>query len=82
MKIGIIKVGNSKGIRIPKALLDACEIGDAVELEVIEGKLVLSPLKNPREGWEESFKADPPDQDEGLLLGEFTNEFDDEEWEW
>ena len=82
MKIDIIKVGNSKGIRIPKAMIEALGLEDSVELEIIDGKMVLSPLKKVREGWEEAFRADPPSEEDGPMLGDFPNEFDDEEWEW
>lgn len=83
MKIEIVKIGNSRGIRIPKPVLEACAIGDAVELEVKDGKLVLSPVKRePRAGWAEAFAANPPDNDERPLLGDFSNDFDEEEWTW
>ncbi len=83
MKLDIIKVGNSKGIRIPKAVLEACDIGDAVDLQIQDDKLVLIPLKDPRAGWEEAFKADPPNSGHQEVFGEsIANEFDKNEWEW
>ncbi|WP_075996069.1 AbrB/MazE/SpoVT family DNA-binding domain-containing protein [Salaquimonas pukyongi] len=82
MKVDIIKIGNSKGIRIPKALIDTLGLEEAVEIEIVEGKIVLSPLTKVRENWEEAFRADPPAKDEGLLMGEAPNEFDHSEWQW
>jgi antitoxin MazE len=53
MLVSIIRIGNSKGIRLPKALLEQCEIDNAVELEVKGKEIVLRPTKKrPREDWE------------------------------
>lgn len=57
MKAEIIKIGNSKGIRIPKKVLEQCGFNSEVELEIDEGKLVITPAKKLREGWEDAYKA-------------------------
>lgn len=86
MKLDIIRIGNSKGIRLPKAVLEQCELGDEVELEVRGQEIVLrQPKRRPREGWGEAFakaieKHGPPEEE--MLLGEFPNEFDESEWTW
>ncbi|MEZ5873181.1 MAG: AbrB/MazE/SpoVT family DNA-binding domain-containing protein [Nitratireductor sp.] len=83
MKIDIIKVGNSKGIRIPKAMLESCAIGDAVELEVQDGKLVLSAITKLREGWEQSFQEMAANGDDELLVGDDVSPDPQEvDWEW
>lgn len=46
----IVRIGNSRGLRIPKALLEACGIRDAVELSVEEGRLIVRPARGVREG--------------------------------
>lgn len=80
-KVQIIKIGNSQGIRIPKALIEQCGFSSEVELRVEEGKLIIS--KPPvREGWEESFREMAESGDDELLLGDFANQFDEEEWQW
>ncbi len=43
MIVPLIKIGNSKGIRIPRHLIEKCGLSDTVELRVEEGKLVISP---------------------------------------
>lgn len=53
MKIDIIKIGNSQGIRIPKTIMEQCGFTDSVEMEIKDGSLILSPHK-VREGWAES----------------------------
>jgi antitoxin MazE len=60
MKVAIIPVGNSRGVRLPKAVLEACQFNDAAELSVEGGRIVLTPVHAPRAGWAEAFAADPP----------------------
>jgi len=55
MRVPIVSIGNSKGIRIPKAVLRQCGIEEAVHLEVEEGTIILVPEKEkPRAGWREA----------------------------
>jgi antitoxin MazE len=86
MKIDIIKIGNSKGIRLPKAVIEQCGFGEHLEMEVRGGEVVLRAAKrNPREGWDEAFAAAlarDGSLDAPLLLGDFPNEFDENEWTW
>ena len=56
MKVDIIPIGNSRGIRIPKALLEQCGFGKSVEIEVEDNHIILSPTHQPRKGWEEYYR--------------------------
>jgi flagellar motor switch protein FliG len=47
MQIPIIDIGNSKGIRIPQAILKQVNFGDEIELEIAEGKIILRRSVNP-----------------------------------
>jgi antitoxin MazE len=67
MKTQIIKIGNSKGIRIPQALLEQCHLDGKVELEAQLGQLVVRPAKGPREGWAAAFKKMARYGDDELL---------------
>ncbi len=83
MKADIIKIGNSQGIRIPKTLLEQCNLNGQVDLQVDGDTLVIKPSRKVREGWEESFKAMSENVDDETVLGdEIVNEFDDKEWTW
>lgn len=83
MRIDIIKIGNSKGIRLPKAVLDQCGFRDQVELDVQDGEVRLRPVRRAREGWDEAFaKGVAAAGQEEDLMGGFANEFDRAEWEW
>ena len=83
MKAKIIKIGNSKGIRLPKALLKEVGLGEEVLLEASKGSIVLRPASVPRSGWEQAFEEMARNSDDKLLDTEVsTSTWDKEEWEW
>jgi len=82
MQIEIIRIGNSRGIRIPKPIIEQCGFGDTADLRVEEGRIVIAPDRAPRQGWAASFAAASGGTDELLLEGSIPNRFDQEEWEW
>lgn len=76
MQVNVVKIGNSKGIRIPKKIPDQCHIDNALELSVKNNEIILTPLrKRVREGWAEAAKH-CPGQDDDLLL--IPDAFDDD----
>ena len=58
MKVSIVKIGNSRGIRIPKALLEECHLDDEADLEVERGDLVIRSPHKARQGWENVFQKE------------------------
>jgi antitoxin MazE len=84
MKARIVKIGNSKGIRIPKVLLEQSRVGEEVELEVQDNQILIRPVSHPREGWEEAFRRMAKHGDDRLLdLSVATlSRWDKDEWEW
>jgi len=83
MRAELVRIGNSRGVRIPKPLIEQCGLGDTVELRVENDCLVISPERRPRQGWEEAFQAAGPAADDELLLETGApNEFDRKEWQW
>ena len=83
MRVDIIKIGNSKGVRIPKAFLEQCGMQKTVELTIKHHSLVITPYKDPREGWEESFQRMAKHGDDVLLDSDHSlSSWDDDEWEW
>ena len=84
MRSRIVRIGNSKGIRIPKTLLEEAQLKDAVDITVENGALVVRPVRKVREGWAEAFRAMHERGEDKLLDGwDFPNEFDESgEWEW
>lgn len=67
MKTNVIRIGNSRGIRIPKTLLEQCHLRNEVELEVRDDHLVVRPAAKPRSGWEDAFRRMHEQGDDALL---------------
>ena len=83
MKTELVRIGNSRGIRIPKPIIEQCRLGDTVELRIEKDRLVISPDRAPRQGWNEAFRAaGSADSDKLLLESVPPNKFDREEWQW
>jgi antitoxin MazE len=82
MKASIIKIGNSKGVRIPKPILDQCGFTKEVELEVVNQELIVKASKKIRKNWEASFKKMAENKDDQLLDSSLSTEWEGEEWEW
>lgn len=84
MKVSLVRIGNSQGVRLPKSVIEQCGFGPQVELEVIGNTVVIAPGKRePREGWGEAFDAAPPGEDEEMLLpGHLSSDWDEAEWTW
>jgi antitoxin MazE len=84
MKTRIMSIGNSKGVRIPKALLEQAHLRGEVEISVENGSLVIRPFKRPRAGWAVAFRkmghcGDDPLVDE---MASALSSWDETEWEW
>jgi len=84
MKSNVIRIGNSWGIRIPKAFLEQCNLKGSVELEIQNEHLVVRSISKPRSGWEDAFRQMAVEGDDTLLDQESwpKTKWDDTEWEW
>ena len=87
MKTRIVRIGNSRGVRIPKPLLDQVGLSGSngeVELKAQNGSLVIRPVKKPRAGWAEAFEKMAERGDDALLDGPLPSlsSFDQDEWSW
>ena len=80
MEVPIIQIGNSKGIRLSKTLLEKYNFTDAVELILEKDHLVIKPKKLPRQGWEKAFKKMNENGDDNLLLPDVFEDENFEEW--
>lgn len=84
MRAAVRKLGNSSGVIIPKPILDELGIaaGDAVDIALEQGRLVLTPeRRRPREGWAEACRTIAEAGDDRLVWPEFGN-IDDEKLTW
>jgi len=83
MNAEIIKIGNSRGLRIPKVLLAQCKIKNKVQLTVQNHALIITPYEEARRGWEKSFQIMAKTQDDKLMDARLTeHSWDKEEWQW
>jgi antitoxin MazE len=82
MKATIIPIGNSKGLRIPKAILEQCNISEEVSLEVKGDSIIIKPnKKKPRKDWDKYFKMMKEKEEDKLLINEKID-LETENWEW
>lgn len=81
MRVNLVKVGNSRGVIIPAALIASCGFKDAVDLQIDGGKLVIEALKQPRVGWFDAIDTDP-EPEEAAVLDAIPSDEGDEEWVW
>src|SRR5262249_61588551 len=81
-KTRIVRIGNSRGIRIPKTLLEAAELPDEVELHAEPGRLIVEAVRSARKGWAAAAQRMRVRSDDRLLDGPTATQFDREEWEW
>jgi len=80
MILDIVKIGNSKGIRIPKTILEECGISGQVEVEVKNHNIFIKPL-NSRNNWEKEFKKMRSNNDDELII-EDNLDLEESDWEW
>jgi antitoxin MazE len=84
MRTDLIRIGNSRGVRIPKSVIDQCGFGNTVDLRVEGDQVILARNRKPREGWREALQAAKHliARDELLLERIPESEFENDEWTW
>ena len=82
MKTKIIRIGNSRGVRIPKPLLEQAGLENEVLLRVVDDGIVIEPADKPRAGWGEAVRTLHERREDGLLDDMIPTEFDESEWVW
>ena len=81
MKVKIIKIGNSKGIRIPKSVLEQYEIKEEAVLEMKKDGIAIKPdKKNVRHGWDKAFRNMHKKKHDKPVIRESIDT--DGDWEW
>ena len=80
MELSIIQIGNSKGFRLSKTLLEKYNIKDKVELILEKGYMILKPISAPRKNWDKSFETMHKNGDDQLLMNDIFDDENLEEW--
>jgi len=82
----IVRIGNSRGVRLPSSMLAEAQLaeGDEVEVSAEVGQIVLRRARRPREGWSEHFAEMAKHGDDRLIDGDqlTASTWDAAEWEW
>jgi antitoxin MazE len=80
MELSIVQIGNSKGFRLSKTLIEKYNIQDKVELILEKEYLIIKPISNPRKAWETAFKEMNENGDDQLLFNDVFENENLEEW--
>lgn len=80
MEASLIKIGNSKGIRLSKTLIEKYNLRDTVELILEKGYIIIKPSSEPRKGWDKAFKEMAENGDDQLLFDDIFEDENIEEW--
>jgi len=78
----VVKIGNSRGIRIPRALLEQAGLTDEVEMVVEGNNLIIHSARVSRQGWADRFATMAAQGDDHLLDAITATQWDEEEWTW
>lgn len=82
MKSNLVPIGNSRGVRIPKAVLEQTGLEDEVEMEVRGSELIIRSAHKARAKWDEAFRQMAQRGDDKLLDRETATHWDETEWKW
>ena len=80
MEVSVISIGNSKGIRLTKTILEKYNIKDSVELILEKGYMILKPKQTVRKGWEKAFKKMHQNGDDKLVIKDVFEDENFDEW--
>jgi antitoxin MazE len=80
MEVSVIKIGNSRGIRFSKTMIERYNIKDTVDLILDKGQIIIKPLSRPRKGWEKAFMEMHQNGDDKLIINDVFEDESLEEW--
>ncbi|MDP3359812.1 MAG: AbrB/MazE/SpoVT family DNA-binding domain-containing protein [Lutibacter sp.] len=80
MEIAIIKIGNSKGLRLSKTIMEKYNIKDKVELILEKDQIIIKPIDAPRKDWENAFEKMRLYNDDKLLMNDVFDDENFDEW--
>jgi antitoxin MazE len=82
VKARIVQIGKSRGVRIPKLMLEEAGLSGEVEIQLKEGVLVIQPIRKARAGWDVAYRKAARQGEDMLLDAPTPTHFDEEDWEW
>jgi len=81
MKTRLVRIGNSRGLRLTKSLIEEAGLKDEVEITLREGALIVTSVEHPRTGWEAAVTL-LLERDDHVFEEPTTTRFDNDKWEW
>ena len=82
MKTRLIRIGNSRGVRLPKAIIAQAGLAEEVELRVRDGAVVIARATSTRSSWAAAANQMRQRDEDRLLDTPAPTRFDEKEWEW
>ena len=82
MKTRLVKIGNSRGVRIPKPLIEEAGLENEVEMRVVEAGILIEGSPDARVGWDEAARRVRERGVDRLIDEVVPTEFDQTEWTW
>lgn len=80
MEVPVVKIGNSRGIRFSKTIIERYNIRDTVEMILDKGHIIIKPISRPRKGWDKAFIDMHANGDDRLIMPDIFEEENLEEW--
>lgn len=80
MEVSVVKIGNSRGIRFSKTIIERYHIRDTVEMILDKGHIIIKPLDRPRKGWDKAFMEMHANGDDKLMIPDIFEEENLDEW--
>ena len=82
MKSRIVQIGNSRGIRLPKVLLEQAQLTDEVEVQAEPGRITICRGSRPRAGWPAAARRMRERGEDRLIDPTTATRFERKEWKW
>jgi antitoxin MazE len=80
MRTRLVRIGNSRGVRLPKPLIEEAGLAEEIEIRVRAGTIVIAAVRQPRAGWAAAALEIRRRDDDRLLNPPTPTRFDEEEW--
>ena len=82
MKTRLVRIGNSRGVRLPKTIIAQAGLTEEVELGVRDGAVVIARVATVRSGWAAAARQMHQHDEDWLLDASTLTRFDEKEWKW
>jgi len=82
MKARLVRIGNSRGVRLPKTIITQAGLTDEVELGVRDGAVIIARATSARSGWADAARQMRQRGEDRLLDASTPTRFDEKEWQW